>query len=55
MFLNIPINLFFYKFFFVFIKMSKNLSGKLYQENKERWQKKARDRYQSLSEEATID
>ena len=42
----------FFIFFFVFIKMY--LSGKLYQENKERWQNKARDRYQNPSEEATI-
>ena len=31
--------------------MSKNLSAKFYQENKERLQKKARDRYQNLSQE----
>ena len=31
--------------------MSKNLSAKYYQENKERLQKKARERYQSLSKE----
>ena len=29
--------------------MSKNLSAKYYQENKERLQKKARERYQNLS------
>ena len=29
--------------------MSKNLSGQYYQENKERLQKKARERYQNLS------
>ena len=29
--------------------MSKNLSAKYYQENKERIQKKARERYQNLS------
>ena len=29
--------------------MSKNLSAKYYQENKERLQQKARERYQSLS------
>ena len=31
--------------------MSKNLSGKYYQENKERLQKKACERYQNLSKE----
>ena len=31
--------------------MSKNLSAKYYQENKERLQRKARGRYQSLSKE----
>ena len=31
--------------------MSKNLSGKYYQENKERLQKKAHERYQNLSKE----
>ena len=31
--------------------MSKNLSAKHYQENKERLQKKAREKYQNLSEE----
>ena len=31
--------------------MSKNLSVKYYQENKERQQKKARERYQNLSKE----
>ena len=29
----------------MYIKMSKNLSGKYYQENTERLQKKARERY----------
>ena len=33
------------------IKMSKNLSAKYYQENKERLQKKAREGYQNLSKE----
>ena len=37
--------------FFIWIKLSKNLSAKYYQENKERPQKKARKRYQNLSEE----
>ena len=31
--------------------MSKNLSAKYYQENKERLQKKPRERYQNLSKE----
>ena len=31
--------------------MGKNLSAKYYQENKERLQKKARERYQNLSKE----
>ena len=31
--------------------MSKNLSAKYYQENKERLQKKARERYKNLSKE----
>ena len=31
--------------------MSKNLSAKHYQENKERLQKKARERYQNVSKE----
>ena len=47
-------NKFFYRFFFIIffnihIKMSKNLSAKYYQENKERLQKKAHERYQNLS------
>ena len=33
----------------MYIKMSKNLSAKYYQENRERLQKKARKRYQNLS------
>ena len=37
--------------FFTYIKMSKNLSAKCYQENKERLQKKARERYQNLSKD----
>ena len=32
-------------------KKSKNLSAKYYQENEERLEKKARERYQSLSKE----
>ena len=35
----------------MFIKISKNLSDKYYQENKERLQIKARERYQNLSKE----
>ena len=35
----------------IYIKISKNLSAKCYQENKERPQKKARERYQNLSKE----
>ena len=31
--------------------MSKNLSAKFYQENKERLQRKARERYQNLSKD----
>ena len=55
-YLNFPINPFFYKyfyifliFFFIYIKVFKYLSVKHYQENKERLQKKARERYQNLS------
>ena len=35
----------------MYIKMSKTLSAKYYQENKEGLQKKARERYQNLSKE----
>ena len=35
--------------FFTYLKMSKDSSAKYYQNNKERLQKKARERYQSLS------
>ena len=42
---------FFYVFVFIYIKISKNLSAKYYQENKERLQKKACKRYQNLSKE----
>ena len=35
-------------FLFIYIKMSKNLSAKCYQENKKRLQKKSRPRYQNL-------
>ena len=40
-----------YNFFLIYIKMSKNLSAKKYQGNKERLQKKACERYQNLSKE----
>ena len=55
-FLNIPINkifslIFFIIFFFTYIKLSKYSSAKYYQDNKERLQRKARERYQSLSKE----
>ena len=48
--------IFFYKFAIIFfscvcIKMSKILSAKYYQENKDRLQKKACERYQNLSKE----
>ena len=36
---------------FMYIKMSRTLSAKYYQENKERLPKKARQRYQNFSEE----
>ena len=48
------LNPFFYKYNFfscVCIKMSKILSAKYYQENKNRRQKKACERYQNLSKE----
>ena len=51
-FLNLLINPFFYNLFFFFHRY-KNLSVKYYQENKERLQKKARERYQNLSKEET--
>ena len=37
--------------FFIYIKTSKNLSAKYFQENKERLQKKARERYKNISKE----
>ena len=40
---------FFYNFFFAYIKIAKNSLAKYYQNNKEGLQKKARERYQSLS------
>ena len=36
---------------FKYVKMSKNLLAKYYQENKERLQEKAHGRYQNLSKE----
>ena len=55
-FLKLLINpfVYFYNFFDIFFiptKMSKNLLAKYYQENKERLQKKARERYQNLSKD----
>ena len=41
----------FYNFFFTYIKISKDSLAKYYQDKKERLQKKARARYQSLSKE----
>ena len=41
----------FYKCFFIYIKMSKYLSVSYYQENEERLQKKAPERYQNLTKE----
>ena len=38
-------------FFFIYVKISENLSAKCYQENKRRLQKRARERYQNLSKE----
>ena len=38
-------------FLFICLNMSKTLSGKCYQENKERLQKAAHERYQNLSKE----
>ena len=35
-------------FLFIYIKLSKNLSAKCYQENKTRLRKKSRPRYQNL-------
>ena len=56
-FSNLPINQFFLIilliifFSFIYIKISKNLLAKYYQENKERLQKKARERNHNLSKE----
>ena len=41
----------FYNFFFIYVRISKSLSGKYDQENKERLQKKAREKYKNLSKE----
>ena len=41
----------FFNNFFPYKKISKNFSAKYYQENKERLQRKARERYQNLSTE----
>ena len=41
----------FYPFLFICIKISKNLSAKYHQENKERLQKKPCEKYQSFSKE----
>ena len=41
----------FLNIFFMYMKMSHNLSAKYYQENKERLQKKARERYKNFSKE----
>ena len=57
--MNVLINPFFfilfYRFslilFFIYIKISKTLSDKYYQENTERLQKKACEKYQNLSKE----
>ena len=56
-FLNLSINQLFFIIFFIviifsiYIKIFKNLSAKYYEENKERLQKKALERYQNLSKE----
>ena len=41
----------FFIIFSIYIKVSKILSGKYYQENKERLQKRACERYQNFSKE----
>ena len=41
----------FFVFFFTYINMFKDSSAEYYQNNRERLQKKARERYQSLSKE----
>ena len=46
-FYNFFINTFY--IFFIYIKMCKHLSAKYYSENQERLQKRALERYQSLS------
>ena len=47
--LNFYINFFIY--FLTYMKMSKESSAKYYEDNKEKLQKKALERYQSLSKE----
>ena len=42
---------FLYNFSFIYVKMSKNILAKYYQESKERLQQKARERCQNLSKE----
>ena len=44
-------NFFFYKFLFIYTKLSKNLTAEYYQQDKERLQKKACERYQNISKE----
>ena len=44
-------SLIFFITFFIYIKLSKNLSVRYYQENKERLQKKDREIYQNISKE----
>ena len=41
----------FFIYIYIYIKISKNLSAKCYQKNKESPQKKARERFQNLSKE----
>ena len=43
--------IFFLQKFVIYIKISKDLSSKYYQDNKERLQKKVCERYQTLSKE----
>ena len=44
-------SLIFFITFFIYIKLSKNLPVRYYQENKERLQKKDRETYQNISKE----
>ena len=50
LFINFVI-IIFYTFLFIYIKISKNLSAKYYQEKKERLQKRPCEKYQSFSKE----